>query len=840
MQQQQYFRRAGQWLLGLSLATGFGWVTVSLDWLTWSPLVPLAQAAESTESADQFLEKGSQLYQQQKFRAALASFQAALVMYQKLGDRPREGVALTAIGLSYYQLGLYQKALETFEAAAKVHNAVIHQAQTDSSPDASTAALRSRRLLRETLQSTGLVYYQLAQYEKALTLHQQAFAMSSRGMVDYFDDGMIFNAIGNAYFKLGRQREALEYYHQALVVVDTVGYPLGKTGQGKPSNLVEIQNLIYGWRLQAPRSVPLEVSLKAVLKPDYYNTGRLDRWAQRLLVNTFINLGDVYTEIGTKSTATQFYLQALRMSRYLGDRSLEGKVLVKLGRSFAIDGQPQAAIENYQEALKISEATGDMALKAMTQSYWGSLSLKTGRSDEAVKHLDQAAQAFELQRPGLGDAEQVSLFETQQATYRQLQMALIAKNLPEAALEAAERGRARAFVELLSRRLQVSSQQPNLVRSLNSKQIRQTAKNQNATIVQYSLVSEDKLYVWVIKPSGQIVFRPVDLTKVLFKQDFSTFVNQARSNDLGARGRGIGVVSVRSGQARGSLTDLQRLYQVLIAPIAKELPTSISDRIIFVPQGALFLVPFAALQDNSGKYLIEQHTLSIAPSIQTLELTRAQQVKRNAQPAPLAALIVGNPTMPKVLVEAGKPAEQLAALPGAEREARAIATLLNAEVLTGDAATKAKILQKIPQSRQVHLATHGLLDDFWGIGLPGAIALAPSGQDDGLLTTEEILDLKLNADLVVLSACDTGRGKITGDGVIGLSRAIVAAGTPSVIVSLWAVPDSPTATLMVEFYKQRLRNSSKAQALRQAMLTTMQQYPQPANWAAFVLVGEAE
>jgi CHAT domain-containing protein len=135
-----------------------------------------------------------------------------------------------------------------------------------------------------------------------------------------------------------------------------------------------------------------------------------------------------------------------------------------------------------------------------------------------------------------------------------------------------------------------------------------------------------------------------------------------------------------------------------------------------------------------------------------------------------------------------------------------------------------------------------LLDDFKGQGVPGAIALAPSGTgelNDGLLTSNEIFDMKLNAELVVLSACDTGRGDITGDGVIGLSRSLISAGVPSVIVSLWTIPDAPTALLMTEFYRNLKGNPDKAQALRQAMLTTMKQQPNPYKWAAFTLVGEA-
>jgi CHAT domain-containing protein len=140
-------------------------------------------------------------------------------------------------------------------------------------------------------------------------------------------------------------------------------------------------------------------------------------------------------------------------------------------------------------------------------------------------------------------------------------------------------------------------------------------------------------------------------------------------------------------------------------------------------------------------------------------------------------------------------------------------------------------------SRIIHFATHGSFDPERGIG--SWIALTPSGDDDGFLTAEEIFDLKLNAGLVVLSACDTGRGKITGDGVIGLSRSFISAGVPSVLVSLWKVNDTATAYLMHEFYQNWQQGHNKAQALRQAMLTTMQQYPGVENWAAFTLIGEA-
>jgi CHAT domain-containing protein len=241
-------------------------------------------------------------------------------------------------------------------------------------------------------------------------------------------------------------------------------------------------------------------------------------------------------------------------------------------------------------------------------------------------------------------------------------------------------------------------------------------------------------------------------------------------------------------------------------------------------------VPFAALQDAQNRFLIEKHTLVTAPAIQVLNLTPNTNQGSGA-------LIVGDPIMPKL------EDMKLAPLPGARAEAIAIGQLLNTPPLLGAEATKKAVLSRMTQAQTIHFATHGLLDTFSG-EVPGAIALAPQGKDNGLLTASEIFDLRLKANLVVLSACDTGRGDITGDGVIGLSRTFMAAGTPSIIVSLWQVPDEPTKFLMTEFYRQ-LRSSGgrpidKAKALRQATLRTLKQYPNIADWAGFLLIGQAQ
>jgi CHAT domain-containing protein len=283
-------------------------------------------------------------------------------------------------------------------------------------------------------------------------------------------------------------------------------------------------------------------------------------------------------------------------------------------------------------------------------------------------------------------------------------------------------------------------------------------------------------------------------------------------------------------RSQSSESNLKQLYKILIQPIADQLPTHPQQKVIFIPQGELFLVPFAALQNAQGRYLIEDYTMVTAPSVQVLASThqRRQKIKQITDKK-YTPLIVGNPSpMP----------DGFAALPGAEVEAQTIAKILNTQPFLRETATETAIQQQLKSASLIHLATHGIFDA--NEPLKGAIALAPD-QGDGLLTAEEILNLgyRLNAELVVLSACDTGRGQITGDGIIGLSRAFLVAGIPSAIVSLWPVPDQATAELMRVFYQAWQHNSNYGYALRQGMLETRKTYPNPRNWAAFILIGES-
>ena len=173
----------------------------------------------------------------------------------------------------------------------------------------------------------------------------------------------------------------------------------------------------------------------------------------------------------------------------------------------------------------------------------------------------------------------------------------------------------------------------------------------------------------------------------------------------------------------------------------------------------------------------------------------------------------------------------------AEREAKEVAQVYpNSSVLLREQATKARAIALGPNKDILHFAVHAEFDQENPTS--SALLLAREGSDDGRLKVSEIFSLNLKADLVVLSACETGLGKVSsGDEIVGLTRAFIYAGTPSIITTLWKVNDRASYELMREFYSN-LKTMKKSEALRQAQLKTMKEFLEPFYWAAFGLTGE--
>jgi CHAT domain-containing protein/tetratricopeptide (TPR) repeat protein len=406
-------------------------------------------------------------------------------------------------------------------------------------------------------------------------------------------------------------------------------------------------------------------------------------------------------------------------------------------------------------------------------------------------------------------------------------------------------------------------------------EMRRMAAERNATLVVYAIDyepgalpvrmpdRETGVIAWVVAPDGRVSVRRRALDGLFPESTLALSAAALRLREsMGVPGRGeirAAAAAIRA-PASGSSADLRRFHQLLIEPINDLLPTQEGARLIIVPERALFLVPFAALENSAGEPLIVRHAMSVVPSLQTLALAALR--KHPAGDAGMS-VVVGNPLMPSYSPRPGGRPIEIPPLPGAEAEANAVAALLKTNALTGAAATKSAVLSQATGARYIHLATHGFLDRFTdqaqsgvnphvreialfdetaegGVKTPGMLALAPSGSDNGMLTADEIALSTTKAELVVMSACDSGRGAINDDGVIGLSRAWMAAGAPSVMVTLWTIPDDATKDLMVAFYQHLAAGTRKAEALRLAILAARAKYPDPFNWAAFMLIGEPD
>ncbi|MBG1266719.1 CHAT domain-containing protein [Nostoc sp. WHI] len=754
------------------------------------------------------------------YTKAIDYHQQSLAIARQIKDRRGEGQSLGSIGAAYEKLGDYPKAIDYFQQGLVI-----------------ARAIKNRLSEGNALGNIGNVYEKLGDYPKAIDYHQQSLAIN-REIKDRLGEKATLGNLGVVYLRLGDYPKAIDHYQQSLAIAREIKDRLGE-GNGL-GNL----GVVYFRLGDYPKAIDNHQQSLAIAREikDRLGEGQ-----------SLGNLGLAYFRLGDYTKAIDNHQQSLVIAREIKNRLGEGQSLGNLGNAYDALGDYTKAIDNHQQSLAIAREIKDHLGEGESLNNLGLTFYKQGNVTSAESTLLEAINIWEsLRGRELKDNEKVSIFERQSRTYRTLQKVLIGQNKPDAALEIAERGRARAFVELLTSRLSPDSK-VQLPTPPTIPEIRQIAKQQNTTLVQYSIITDDfkiagkeqakdsELYIWVIKPTGEVTFRKADL-KPLWQKENTTLDNLVITsrNSIGARGtafRGINVVY--NPNAPKTKNNLKRLHELLINPIADLLPKNSNDRVIFIPQSSLFLVPFAALQDADGKYLIEKHTILTSPSIQVLDLTRKQKQRTGTQPIQgKDTLIVGNPIMPFLAPKIGDTPQQLTPLPGAELEANAISKLFKTEPLIGKKATEATVVKRLPQARFIHLATHGIFDDIQGLN--SGIALTPSGKDDGLLTASEILDLKLNAELVVLSACDTGRGRISGDGVIGLSRSLISAGVPSVLVSLWSVPDTPTALLMTEFYQNLQKNPDKAQALRQAMLTTMKKNPKPVDWAAFTLIGEAE
>ncbi|WP_414515050.1 CHAT domain-containing protein, partial [Nostoc sp. PCC 9305] len=711
---------------------------------------------------------------------ALKYYNQALPILRAVGDKEGEAVTLNNLGGVYPSLGEKQEALKYYNQALPILRAV-----------------GDRRVEATTLNNIGLVYSDLGEKQEALKYYNQALPIL-RAVGDKEGEAVTLNNLGGVYPSLGEKQEALKYYNQALPILRAVG------DRGKEATtLFNVANLERdrGNLQQAQTHIQAAIKIIEDLRT------KID--SQELRTSYFATVQDYY----------QFYIDLL-MQLHKKDPSKGYNAL----------------------ALHISERSRARGL----------LELLTEANAKIRKGVDPQLLAEEQNLQQQLDARD------------KLRQELLNKTAPTTPIQNLEKEIADLLnqYEELQTKIRTSSPKYAALKYPNPLKLTQIQQqlDSDTLLLQYSLGKEHS-YLWVVTPNS------LDTYELPGQEKIENATNDFRQ-------------SLLDRAFDQNLKAAKQLSQIIFAPIANKLG---KKRLVIVADGALENIPFAALTDltsqESYQPLLVNHEIVNLPSASTIAILRQETKGRKAAPKALAVL--ANPVFSaddcrvthkdnclvtgKLNDDASTPEfdEQRSALAraaknlnrdgwapldGTRLEAEAILKLVSPkdslQALDFDANYNWVTNPQLSQYRIIHFATHGFADNI-NPELSGIVLSLVDKQGKpirGYLRLNDIFNLDLPADLVVLSACNTGRGKqVQGEGLVGLTRGLMYAGSQRVVVSLWSVNDEGTKELMSEFYRQMLQQGkSPTAALRAAQLYLWQQkeWKDPYFWAAFTVQGE--
>jgi len=506
-----------------------------------------------------------------------------------------------------------------------------------------------------------------------------------------------------------------------------------------------------------------------------------------------------------------------------------------LGRMYEELSQDEKAVESYRNSISIIEKIrGNLTIDEFKSTYFDNkrevydrllrLLLRLNEPVEAFQISEQArARAFydilankKIDYKGAVSGDLISLEQEKRIEVQKLYKLLQRNNTGgygnegsrNAAMEQMRESLTAAQTEYedIVRRIKLNNPAyAEMVTALpvNFNDLKESMDERTAILTYW--ISKNELILWLITGS-EIISRSIPIDE----KTVSNMVESARK-------------AIQSNSMDRVKLDMSRLYTVLIGSVEEKL-AKYSDLVI-IPNGPLHFIPFQALMNNKGEYLVQRYNLIYAPSASVLMVCNNRQVKPGLK-------FMGMALSDIVL-------ENKQGLPGTEDEVRKILPLFSENISTyGNQSTETFVKNNAAGYNFIHFATHGNYN--YEQPLYSHLLFSPSDEDDGRLNVFEVFELNINASLVTLSACETGLGNISqGDELVGLSRAFLFAGASSVIVSLWAVADYPTSLLMVNFYRY-LKDHDLQEALTLAQRDVIKIYPQPLYWSPFVLIGNGK
>ncbi|KAL9988976.1 hypothetical protein ACROYT_G003475 [Oculina patagonica] len=749
-----------------------------------------------------------------QYEKAIKYLEKDLKISKESGDREGEGTCYNNLGGIYCLLSRYNESIEYFAMGLKIMQEIGF-----------------RRMEGRSYLNLSNVYSRLGDYAKSLEYNEKALVII-RSLGNREEEGEAYLRQANFCNTLGEYEKSMEYCEQALVITKMMG---NKKSQ------VRCYTSFGGVHLKMSQ---YKESIKYFKQSLNLSEEIGDLVGQGDSCNS---LACAYYSLGNYEKSIEYFEKDLQMSKAIGDRHGEGTTLCSIGNSYFALGQLEKSLEYQEKALRIMKEVGSKEGERYVNKHLGSSYAAKKNLPKAIFHLMESINRHEKMRVRLKDEHKLSLDDENISSYRMLCFQLVALGKPHDALCTVEQGRARGLVDLLSMRYGI--QEVSDARTLNLSAMRElfTRQRTNSLILGTPLGT---LMLWFVNKDGKISFTGFndtdsngndleDQLKELIESIAHSLRGiqcEDRSLDawyetskptVASRSKETAQPKHRKYEERKKERLLHLLFMMIMSPIADRID---SPEIVIAPEGPLFLIPFTALQDSSGRYLSEIVRTRLIPSLTTLKLIQDSPPDYHCQ---TGALIVGDPEVGRV---------ELCPLPKAREEAQIVTALLGVPCLFGRQATKEEVLHRIQEVSLVHIAAHGNAER-------GEIALAPNSsvigipqKDDFMLTMKDIAEVGIRAKLVVLSCCHSARGKIlTAEGVVGIARAFMGSGARSVLMSLWAVDDEATKTFMEIFYKCLIHEKmSASEALHQSMkkMRESPEYKDVKYWAPFVLLGD--
>ena len=776
-----------------------------------------------------YINLGSAYYNLGDSRKAIEYHEKSLEIVKEIGDRSGESKCYANLGIAYGNLGDPRKAIEYHERSLEIVKEIGDRAGESA-----------------CYTNLGNAYDSLGDFRKAIEYHERSLEIRKE-MGDRSRKSKCYGNLGNAYFNLGDFRKAIEYYEKSLEIAKEIG-----DRAGEPRCYMGL-GIAYDSLGDSRKAIEYHEKSLEIAKEIGHRSGESACYA---------NLGVSYYILGDSRKAIEYYEKSLEIVKEIGDRFGESACYACLGHAYGNLGDSRKAIEYHFKSLEIVKEIGDINLERIV-----SLSLcriyYESEKEMAYKYCKHSIELSEMIGGGLFEEEKKVMFSTQTSRAYQYMIPLCLNLKKEKeAFDYTERSKSRAFLDLLAateikptaeltERLRPLLHDEEIYldkwREIQTRHLRHTRIFVEHGEIEAIRERLDQIYNQIEEIDAEYVYarrgRPLSLDNVQGmlssqKRDIvliEYFITEDKAIIFVISSKDdtfhIKTVPLPQEDLKKYTENYPRkmavysffqhidktlleLGKYLIEPVSDYLAEG--DLIYFVPYGPLHYFPLHAVELR-GEPLIKRHPIVYAPSASIIQFCQKK----------------GSGTLESCASFGVDPYGTIEET--AEKEAEKVAGLFRGTSYTDCQVTKSTVLKNCADKDIIHFACHGKFDN--ADPLSSGVVL----HDNVVLTAREIFNMRLTAELVTLSACQTGiNERSPGDELIGLTRAFLYAGAPSVIVSLWLVDSPSTYELMLEFYRQLKKGADKATALQKAQIKIMEkkEYAHPYYWAPFVLIGD--